>query len=401
MAGGFNKPKSRRWIILVLMTVGIWPVVTGAAEPEPFKTVTVMGKSLIYSDNVAAARNQAISNGLDAAVSLVMVGELAPDKLFMHFQKINEILQDRTDKFVQDYKVLTETRAGRVYRVLVQAKVSISALGEQLAGVGVVLGKKSLPKVLFFISEQKIEDITPRYWWGRQAVFYENFAEKALTGVFREKGFSVIDPPVAAEKTEWGDEYQKPELTDQEAISIAFRMQAEVIVIGQASTQPTANTMGTDLRSFEGIVTARAVRMDTGQMVASATQSAVTVHADEFQGGRDALAAAGSVLGEQLASQISAAWLKETSQPTLVTMVVKGAQNLKHFEMLRGALEEISGVNEIQILEMKPAEITMMVDFKGNAEALASALMLKTFEPFGLSIYDILSDNLKVELVPR
>jgi len=377
------------------------PVVAGAAEPETLKTVTVMGKRLIYSDNVAAARNQAISDGLDAAVSLVMVNELTPDRLFMHFQKINEILQNRTDKFIHDYKVLTETRAGRVYRVLVQATVSITALGEQLAGVGIVLGKKSLPKVLFFIAEKKIDDITPRYWWGRHATVYENFAEKALVEVFKEKGFSIVDPQAGAQGMDWGDEFQKPELTDQEAINIGFRMQAEVIVIGQAGAQATANTMGPELRSFKGTVTARAIRMDTGQTVASATQSAVTVHTDEFQGCRDALAAAGSVLGEQLAAQISAAWLKEGSQPTQVTMVVKGAQNLKSFEMLRGALEAISGVNEIQILEMKPDEITMMVDFKGNAEALASALMLKTFNTFGLNIYDIMPDSLKIELVPR
>ena len=400
MTWWFNKPKSSRWMMFWLTVLFLLPVVTGAAEPEPLKVVTVMGKSLIYSDNVAAARSQAISNGLDSAVSLVMVSELTPDKLFMHFQKINEILQNRTDKFVQDYKVLTETRAGRVYRVLVQATVSISVLGEQLAGAGIVLGKKNLPKVLFFLAEQKMEDIAPRYWWGQQEAFYENFAGTALVDVFKEKGFTIIDPLVGIQGFEWGDEYQKPDLTDQEAMNIAFRMQAEVIVIGRASTQPTANTMGTNLRSFKGIVTARAIRMDTGQMVASVDQSAVTVHTDEFQGGRDALSTAGFVSGEQLAAQISADWLKESNQPTLVTLVVKG-RDLKNFEMFRGTLDKVSGVNEIQIIEMKTDEITMTVDFQGNAEVLASALMLKTFDTFGLSIYDILPDNLKIELVPR
>jgi hypothetical protein len=61
----------------------------------------------------------------------------------------------------------------------------------------------------------------------------------------------------------------------------------------------------------------------------------------------------------------------------------------------------MSGVNETQINEMKPDKFKISVDFQGTAEVLASALMHKTFDTFGLNIYEILSDNLKIELVPK
>jgi len=392
---------STRLLIGILLAACILPGPVRAFEQTAFKTVTVMGKSMIYSKNVVAARKQAISNGLDSAVSLVTAGELTPDDLLKNFEKINEILYDRTDKFIQDYKVLTETRAGRVYRVLVQATVSISVLEEQLASAGIMLGKKGLPKVLFFIAEKKIEDISAHYWWGQDFIFFENFSEKALAETLRQAGFTVIDPAAGIQEFELGSEYQKPELTDQEAMNIGFRFKADVIIIGRAMAEPTANTMGANMRSFKSTITARAIRLDTGQTVASAAQSAVTVNTDEFIGGRDAITATADLLGQQLALQIAAGWRKELNQPTMVTIIVTGSGNLKNFEMFRSTLDSMSGVNETQINEIKPDEIMMLVDFQGNAEVLASALMHKTFEPFGLNIYEILSDNLKIELVPR
>ena len=397
----FHNKSCIQMMIVFLSAALILPVTVCAVEQTSFKTVTVMGKSMIYGDNVAAARNQAISNGLDSAVSLVLINKLTPDDLFKNFEKINETLYDRNEKFIQDYKVLTETKADRVYRVLIQATVSIPVLEEQLSHAGVMLGKKSLPKILFFIAEQKIEDIAPQYWWGQNFVFFENFSASALVEVFKEKGFTIIDPSARIQEMELGQEYQKPELTDQQVVNIGLRFLADVVVVGRAKAESTANTMGTNIRSFKGTITVRAIRLDTGQTIASSVQSAVTVNTDEFKGGRDALSAAGNLLGHQLASQIATEWLKQVHQPTLVTLVVKGTHNLKNFELFRNALNDLSGVNEIQINEMRPDEITMTVDYQENAEVLASALMLKTFDTFGLNIYEILPDNIKIEFVPR
>jgi hypothetical protein len=41
----------------------------------------------------------------------------------------------------------------------------------------------------------------------------------------------------------------------------------------------------------------------------------------------------------------------------------------------------------------------LIIDYKGKAEQLASALMLQNFENFGINIYEISKQNLKVALV--
>jgi hypothetical protein len=60
----------------------------------------------------------------------------------------------------------------------------------------------------------------------------------------------------------------------------------------------------------------------------------------------------------------------------------------------------IAGVEGIQIEEIKPNETTLIVKYKGKAEELASALMLKSFETFGINIYEVMQNNLRIALIP-
>ncbi len=384
-------------LVLVLLLAGI----VAAAEPKPFKTVTVMGNSAVQGEDVASARNRSISDGLDRAVESALMQELPADFLLKHFPSVTQVLSGRTDAYIQEYSVLTEARTGKTYRVLLKATVSVAMLQEQLASAGVELKQKALPRVLFLMAEHKIEDAALRYWWGEGGQYVENFSEQALANVLRSKGYTVIDPLTATQGQELGAEYRKLQLSDQEVLTLGLNLRADIVVIGRAGAQIAPNTMGTDTRSFTGTVSLRAIRLDTGQQVADLTQSAVTVNTDDSKGGRDALTAAGTLAGESLAARISSAWLKEVSQPTLVQLLVGGTGKLKNFEKFRKTLEELPGVNEIQIQEMKPNETLMIVDYQHNARALATALMVKTFDDFGLNIFEILDDQLKLELVPR
>ena len=47
---------------------------------------------------------------------------------------------------------------------------------------------------------------------------------------------------------------------------------------------------------------------------------------------------------------------------------------------------------------MQSNEAVIVVDYRGNAKKLAEALMLKTFESFGISITEVLEQRLSVEL---
>jgi hypothetical protein len=130
------------------------------------------------------------------------------------------------------------------------------------------------------------------------------------------------------------------------------------------------------------------------------SKEAVATNANEHQGGIQALSDVGTVAGETLAEQLAVEWRKFMEKPSQVELIIEGTSRLANFVKFRKALSSVSGVEGIYVKEIKPNEATLIVDFKGKPEDLASALMFKTFETFGIDIYEIADTFLKIALIP-
>ena len=363
------------------------------------KTVVVIGTGKIYKENSASARKEAIENSLVSAVESVALDLIPPESLNQTFQSFNEALYDKTGKFIQGYKVLAEFKIKDAYRVMVKANVSIPGLTKLMSNAGIMSGGKSLPKILVLVSEQNLEDTSPKYWWGKKAVWGEIFSVNAFIETMRSKGLPVLDHPSIAQNTGIDDGYDKPVLDKEEAVDLGLNLKADIVIVGKTIIDQAQNVMGKNIRSFKGVVSARAIRTDTGEEIATITRSAVTADADETIGARKALSAAGSLAGDILARQIIDAWQKKDEQTNIIGIVVEGTDNLANFEKLIGIINKISGVKNLQIKELKANETVISVEFKGSAKTLADALMLKSYESVGINIYEVSKNHLRVELI--
>ncbi|HUV77673.1 MAG TPA: hypothetical protein VMW06_06405 [Desulfobacterales bacterium] len=371
-----------------------------AENQIPTKTIVVIGTGNIQGENSARAREQAIANGLVSAVEDVAVELLPPESLARNFQTFNDLLNGQTGKFVQGYRVLAELPLKNTYRVVVEAKVFSSRLKIFLSDAGILLSEKFLPKILVLISEQNIEDRSPAYWWGQKTNLKKAISVSTLLKTMENKGFPIIDYRGIPKNTFNDHTYDKPDLNDHQAVNLGLKVQADVVIIGTSVAKKTPNIMGQNIRSFKGIVSARAIRTDTGQEIAATMQSAVTANTDDTAGVRDTLSDAGSLAGEALASQIVYAWQKDERQYNLVEIIVEGTDNLVNFEKFRRIITQMSGVKNLQTKEMKADEVTITLEFQGDGKTLADALMLKTFESIGINIYEVSHNHLKIQLVP-
>ncbi len=364
-------------------------------------TFVVIGSEIIQKENISAARKQAIENSLVSAVGLKAAELLPIESLMTHHETLNEILYEQTSKFVQDYKVLTESTSGKVYRVIVQATVSSQRIKKELSNAGIILGKKAMPSILFFIAEQNLADISPRFWWGKGMTFVKPASELALTEALREKGFQIIEHGPRVQKLAFSLVENSPDLNNQEAIEIASQLNADVVVVGRANASGAPNVMGGDIKSFKGVITARALRTNTGEEITTASRTAVTANVDEITGSRDALSGAGSLLAEDLAEQITEAWQREAKEAFKVRIYLDGTRNMANFIMFRRMLNEISGVEGLQVKELRSDNAVIDVEYKGKSKELADAMMLHAFETFGINIYEVTPEHLKIELTPN
>ncbi len=374
--------------------------IVNAEENASEKIIEVIGTGAIQGGNVAKARDRAIKNSLVSAVEFAVADFLPLESMIQNFEILNEILYDNSSEFVADYKVLTELKSGRTYRVLVQATVSIDAIKEELISVNIKVYKKNLPKILFLIAEQNFSDISQRYWWTEDLTFVKGYTEIAMTEKMLKNGFSVIDQKSLVINEEFETLKDKADLSNQDAVSLGAILQADVVIVGNSKADIAPNTMGGDIKSFKGTMLARALRTDTGEEIASTIQTEVSVNKDDIAGARDALSNAGYLAGSDLASQIVRKWHEEVKKSiTTLVIIVEGTRDLSNFVIFRAELNEIPGVDSLQTSEMKADEATIVVDFQGNAKELADALMLKNFESFGINIYEISQSHLRVRLV--
>ena len=362
------------------------------------KVVQAFGSAAIYKDNVSAAREQAISNSLVSAVDMVVLEMVPMESLIENFQATNQILSENTSVFIQGYKVLAEIEYKKTYRVVVKATVSVADLEEQLFNVGVAMGKKTLPTILFLISESTMDDALPKYWWGADFPYFKAAAENAITSVMLTKGFAIIDPGDMVQTVGMDIENVEPDLDNATAIQLAARFGADVVVIGTSKVERTGNIMGSNVRSFRAAVDIRALETQTGTDVASASQTAVASNANEYEGSNQALLDAGRLSGEALSEQIISAWQKRDTEFATLKIIVEGTRELTNFVLFRRALTDISGVEGVKTREMRPDTSTLTVDYTGTPKSLAAALLLKTFDTFGINITEVSDEHLRVSI---
>ena len=395
----FNR---RALLLFVIVTLALICSPLQAQKSAQNKTFVVVGSAEVVKGNVQTAREAAIKAGLVTAVARMTEDILKVEALVDNFQQVNELIYEQTDKYVQNYKVLTETPpgSGKFYRVVVEATVAGKKIAKQLSSKGILQVETKLPSVLFLISEQNVKEILPQYWWGEGMQNFQSVSEQSVVEVFQTKGYTVIDHNGVRlqQFVDWASEAQ-PKLTDEQAIELAAQLKADIVIIGSSSVDDSANTMGYEMKSFKGIFQARALHLETGEEMAAVSQEAVATNVNEYEGGLAALSSVGTIAGETLSQQLAAQWRKLLEKPSEIEIAVEGTNKLAHFVKFRKALSSVSGVEGIRVKEIKPNEATLLIDYKGKGEELASALMLKTFETFGIDIYEIAPDSLRIALI--
>ncbi len=373
------------------------PAIILAGNADLENTVEAIGTATVQGKNVPSARKRAIADSLVTSVELV-AGKIVPlDARIRNFETLNQVLYSHTDKFVQDYKVLTELKTGNRYRVMVQATVRADKIREEMEQLGVITGLKSIPRILFLIAEQNIDDPSPRYQFALTAEETPLSSENAMAEIMRRKGLIVIDP----ENLLQGEEM--PAITvpvdDQTALMLGLKLQADVVVIGSARVIQSANTMGVYTRAFRGVVTARALGTLTGAEAAKTTRAVMSAGFEAEAAGREALTKAGILAGQDLTGQIISRWKREQSASVDLEIVVGGTRNLADFVTFRRTISDIEGVASILIKEIKPDDAIIGIDFDGNALMLAEAMLLEIFDSFGINIYDVSDSRIMLELV--
>ncbi len=384
-----------------ILTIALLALAPSAVPAEEaVKTTEATGQAALADDLLAAkaaAKDDALRNCVQqVAATLVSAstesdqGQLLSDKVFAHSQG-----------YIRGFKILEDRQDGNTWVTRLRCDVSEAKLDEDFLAFGIAYRRAGMPRVMTLIAEQSITATQASGWWqggGNGADL--RVMENAFMDRMEKSGFTFIDPEVLTGKLTLETIGADPNV--QKAREIGRLAGAEVVVVGRAIARPLGE-MAIDNGTFYSAVanvSARAVRTDTGEVIAAAEFTSTAGKGfEQTTAGRNALSEGGRQLARDLFTKIGRIWAREQSGVRRISMVVKGVDDYARLAAFKGVLvNSVKGVKDVQQRSMEDGRAELDVSLAGTSEAFATELATRKFQGYACKVRKVTANAVEVEL---
>jgi hypothetical protein len=216
---------------------------------------------------------------------------------------------------------------------------------------------------------------------------------------FTEKGFEMIDHEAAAGQIKVTAAYNVQDLSAAQARTLGNQADAEVVIFGKALAKLQGNVGS--LQSVQANLSLKAVRTDTGQVLATATTNAPAVHINEITAGNDAFKKAAANAAEQLMTKILASYSKEVGGTKSVNITVNGLNKTQFVQFKDTFRSKVRGIKDIHERSFSNGVAKVSVDLKGTAQTLSDEIALKDFGSFTVEVTASTANSLELRVAPK
>lgn len=374
----------------IALFISFWVLagsVSAAKDSGAFTTVTT-GRKMMAGHNIQQAKQGAVSDALAAAVQNAFPELLTPQVLASSLDYLyNGILSHPSD-FIITYRVLGEIESKTAFLVAVESRVNLEMLQKTLTDAKILDAGKDKPVIMFFISEKTPADDLPRYWWDGDPAAYRSLAEEALAGRMVESRFVVA-----------GGGLQRPDpslynitfgsMEDMDAAkSLGREMKADMIIFGHAVSSPAINRMGEE-KTFDAQILVEVYDVTTGEKIIHSSVQAVAKSNSDEEGHAQSLLKAADLSAKDLIEKINSFWTRNLRKEASFDLKLSGDNFLPRFIALKQRLREMPEFTSLLQKEIGSNSALVQIVYKGAPSRFADALMLKTFDAFGLEITEV------------
>jgi hypothetical protein len=338
----------------------------------------VTGPGIIVNENVALARNEAISQAFSKAIEEYLVQRLGPQGMANNFQRLDEEILSKTKDEIQDYQIISEFSTDKYVKVLMKVRVNKAILKKKLEKIEFREIDTIQIDVLFLVSEKR-EDFPAIYWWGNPADQTSlTQTELFLSRVFEDRGFRVINRSFFPPEESYDESMLNLPLTNEAAVKWGQLLSAQIVIAGEANLYgtSTASVFFKAIKVMDRTVVAQSYRERTLNSNLTDDQSAIEL-------------AINSWANDMISYIIEAA--KPTQKAiNQIIIIIKGLKSLSEFlhfkEFLRTNFPEIKSVLERRL---KRDSVEVSVGVKGDPKELAEKVLNHPKRPFSFEINEL------------
>ncbi|HET6411915.1 MAG TPA: hypothetical protein VFG53_07625 [Anaeromyxobacter sp.] len=364
------------------------------------KTTESTGRAALAGDPSTArdrARDDALRGCVEQVASTVVTAatetdqaELLSDKVYAH-----------SLGYVRRFQILADQQDGNTWITRVRCEVSEAKLEEDLLAFGIAYRRSGMPRVLVLVAEQAVDAPHVTGWWqGGGNPADQRVVETAFRERMEKSGFSFVDPGALEGKVRLEALGAPPNL--EKARQVAAQGGAELVIVGRAVAKPTGEIpmdSGTYYSSAAS-VSARAVRTDTGEVVAATEFTAPAGKGfEQATSGRNALSEAGHMLAQEMFTRVGERWAKEHSGVRRLTMTVTGVEDYGRLAAFKNAIRDsVRGVTGVQERSLEDGRAEFDVALATTSQAFATDLATRKLAGFAVKVSKVTADAIEVEL---
>jgi len=375
-------------LLLVLLSI---PAISAEV-----KEVIATGMGNIIAGDIAHAKDDAVEDALRNAVEEAVGTLISSQSLVENYQLVEDRIYSESSGYVKSYKIISKTKSADTYTVKIKAKVKLANLEKDLVAIGLIIKRKGMPRMMVIIDERTIGVYDYADYWINM-----NISENTIIDCFKEKGFHFVDQAVAKRNVDREKALAAIAGNDAMATAIGLTYKAEVVIVGKAiaKTASGASDVLGGMKSCQANISARAINVDNGKILATGMENAAKVHIDEVTGGNQALEEAAKKFSDKLIRKILKEWVGELSGTTTIQLVVNGLKSFDDLDDFTTALKYyIRGVKDVHTRDFVAGVAILDVETKGSAKGLARELKKKDLKDFTVKVTGVSANRVSIEI---
>ena len=385
----------RRKIIPGLAAVCVVLLLAGAAYAGQSSVSNLELLGLAAGDEKdAKAREAAVADALKRAVAREGVAMVDKGTLAANLPKFEKDILANARRFVAAFSPqAVSAKDGKVV-ALVSVSVDIASLDKALVAAGLRLSQKPLAETLVLISEEASPGRPPVYWWSGSAG--TSTAPGPVKDVLESLGVKMVDPARLAGKVP--PEAREPVLTEEQALDLARKCGAGLVILGRVRTYPVVTPEGDPppLAQIEALEVAQgrvlAMEEEPGPVYRSTPGPEASAKVNQ------AIEKMMRNIMEQVAGQASRAPAFKGD----LALTVSGINSLSGLHRFQRELESLSVLVAGVVRDsVGPGWARFKVKLKVPPAQLADQLILLDFGDFLANVTETGPDTMKVALIPK
>lgn len=372
-------------------------LVTSLSFAEPL-TFEVTGMAKIDQADTTKARNWAIVEAVKKAVEKGVDNLISHQLAVENSALLEENIYSKVAGYIKNMSVIKEginQQAPDNYEVVLKVTLIVDYLQRDLTSLGILMPRIGLPLTLVLIQEKNIDNVH----WHFQTHNLNN-AEMKIREVLGVKGFKFVDyNNLLSDLT--AEEERAFYADDIGTISkVGNRYDAGVVITGEAISRRAQEITNLDsMLSLQAMVTLKAIRIKSGDIISSSSATATAVHENELAGGSLAIASATEKAVIKIADRLIEIWSQEKALEIKVTLIVNGLKSIEDLILFKKELRD--DIKEIMSIDRRTfaggiAAYDLVSSIDG--EAIASELATKGLDSFEVKIRSKSKNSLELNL---